>query len=627
MPKAQRNKSYSNTRRYKARLSLEDKHVVNLSRRRLSAVESKVLGRGMKFVPAVKASSEDLYQEVEYDRLRRNVRLHFFFDEESERDRTAFPVPSSFQPPPIRDDGVETILSTFRNDIKLKIMEETAHQETPRNLSHQEWIRLTQIRHEESTLIKPVDKGGGILIMDKDKYVAEGLKHLTRPEYYMELLHPAQPRTIQMVKQLVFDMRMSKSITPKEATYLIPPEECKPRKFYGLPKYHKERASWPDPHMPPLRPIVTNVGTELSRLSQWLDFWIQDLAQQLLKDSLVKDSYDFVDHLQKLTLDRNADVRIVAADVKDLYTNIPHEGAIAAVMEAWKKPSTRSKRPEGRYIEQALRIILERNDMEFAGRYFLQRKGVAMGTNAAPAIANIFMENMDKMVREGKVLMYKRFIDDLIFLWDDREEGLEEFKAELNNVDPNIQLVFSDSKEQNTFLDVNLMITERLAKEGKIDFKVYIKPTDTLQLLHRTSCHPRHTFKGIVKSQLIRYQRLSSRQEDYSASREKLFGVLVNRGYTERELRAVQTEVENTPVLELQRDIGEKSSSLYLIMKWNPVLRNIPRWARERWAELYDSSTGLQERTHRDLVVSWKRPKNIREMVVRASTDAPLQHP
>ena len=36
----------------------------------------------------------------------------------------------------------------------------------------------------------------------------------------------------------------------------------------------------------------------------------------------------------------------------------------------------------------------------------------------------------------------------------------------------------------------------------------YFKPIDTLELLHKKSHHPNHTFKGIIKSQILRYVRI-----------------------------------------------------------------------------------------------------------------------
>ena len=46
--------------------------------------------------------------------------------------------------------------------------------------------------------------------------------------------------------------------------------------------------------------------------------------------------------------------------------------------------------------------------------------------------------------------------------------------------------------------------------------RVFFKETDTHQLLHKNSYHPKHTTRGILKSQLLRFKRISSNHDDYN---------------------------------------------------------------------------------------------------------------
>lgn len=65
--------------------------------------------------------------------------------------------------------------------------------------------------------------------------------------------------------------------------------------------------------------------------------------------------------------------------------------------------------------------------------------------------------------------------------------------------------------------------------EKKISTKVYFKPTDCHALLHKSSYHPKHTFKGIIKSQIIRFYRISSKESDLQDSISVLFRSLRKR--------------------------------------------------------------------------------------------------
>ena len=45
-----------------------------------------------------------------------------------------------------------------------------------RNLKKEEWTAITTLRKNKDIVIKPDDKGGNIVIMNKQDYLEEGLK-------------------------------------------------------------------------------------------------------------------------------------------------------------------------------------------------------------------------------------------------------------------------------------------------------------------------------------------------------------------------------------------------------------------------------------------------------------------
>ena len=63
---------------------------------------------------------------------------------------------------------------------------------------------------------------------------------------------------------------------------------------------------------------------------------------------------------------------------------------------------------------------------------------------------------------------------------------------------------------------------------------MFFKPTDTHQLLHWKSSHPHHTFKGIVKSQIIRFHRNSSNKQNVNEAGSVLFRALKPSEYSTR---------------------------------------------------------------------------------------------
>lgn len=75
-----------------------------------------------------------------------------------------------------------------------------------------------------------------------------------------------------------------------------------------------------------------------------------------------------------------------------------------------------------------------------------------------------------------------------------------------------------------------------------LDTKVHFKPTDTHELLHKKSFHPPHTFKGIIKSQIIRFDRICNNTEDFNTAINTVFTVLHKRGYKRTFTTNVYTE-------------------------------------------------------------------------------------
>ena len=98
------------------------------------------------------------------------------------------------------------------------------------------------------------------------------------------------------------------------------------------------------------------------------------------------------------------------------------------------------------------------------------------------------------------------------------------------------------SENSVSFLDVTIFKGKQFLEKGRLDTKVFFKPTDTHELLHKKSYHPPHTFKGIIKSQILRFKRICSNQEDFEHACKILFSVLCTRGYSKSFLRKIKRD-------------------------------------------------------------------------------------
>lgn len=238
-----------------------------------------------------------------------------------------------------------------------------------------------------------------------------------------------------------------------------------------------------------------------------------------------------------------------------MYTNIETDQGLAAVQRCFDR-YPHKERSDAALIE-LLRIGLTQNDFEFNEEYFLQVKGTAMGKKFAPAYANIYMAEWEETVFPRCSLLpkhYFRYLDDIWGVWAHGRGELQSFISILNNHHSSIKVTIQET--EINFLDTITYKGVNFTWIGILDTKVYFKPTDTDALLHRKSFHPRHTFRGILKAQLLRFHRICSREEDWEDAVRVSFRALRRRGYSGSELRLAK----RTFLQKQEEDLGIRNN-------------------------------------------------------------------
>lgn len=435
-------------------------------------------------------------------------------------------------PQPIRDE-----LSALKTSVgDLKFVGEKS------NLSRSQLGALNHLKNKRHLVIKPADKGGQPVLMNRTDYVFEGERQLKDKNYYVELGSPIYPETSAKILDILNDLGKEGFLSQKQINYLKPPDIARPRQFYLLPKIHKPVEKWTVPgKIPPGRPIVSDCSSISYRAAEFIDFHLKPVANK--HASFIKDTYDFLDKIREVTIPEGA--FLATLDIDSLYTNIETPEGLKAVKEMFEKyPNL--WRPDTKIIE-LLGLCLETNDFLFNDKWYLQVRGCAMGQKYGPQYANIFVASLEERVlakATKKPLVYLRFLDDIFVIWDHSKEDFLDFVKLLNNECATINFKHEINENSVDFLDVTVYKGPRFAKEGILDTKVFFKPTDTHELLHKSSFHPKHTFEGILKSQLIRYFRISSSRENFNETCSTLFQVLrKKRGYSKRFLRSAKSSV------------------------------------------------------------------------------------
>ena len=513
---------------------------VNLSTIELTNSDISVLEKGLTFIPTPKTLPIRSILESK-DRLIRNIKIKSFFQNDRKnydpkiktfQERSTWTPKSSC----LTDDILETIKEI--EDTTIKLIKQTKKVQYNNegelklyevdNLNRDEHNSIIKLRNNDKILIKSADKGGATVIMDKDNYIYEAYRQLNDIKYYKPLDQPIFQENIPRIKNVLRKMKINGCINQKQFDFLSGPLIPRQRIFYLLPKIHKDRNKWTIPNkMPEGRPIVSDVESESYRVSQYIDSFITPLS--IRHPTYLKNTYDFINKIRNATVPD--DCFIVTGDVSALYTNMLHERTLSCIKDRFKTFPD-SSRPD-KYLMELLEITLKNNDFQFYGKNYLQTCGTPMGKVYAPALANIYMLEFDDKATKGfkiQPILFFRYLDDIFFIWTGTKEELLEYETYLNSLIPGIKITLEYSKVSANFLDTTIY-KNTTNDITTLQTRVYFKPTDTHQLLHTTSFHPKHTCRGILKSQLIRFKRISSSWNDYLNTARILFHSLKDRGY------------------------------------------------------------------------------------------------
>jgi hypothetical protein len=208
--------------------------------------------------------------------------------------------------------------------------------------------------------------------------------------------------------------------------------------------------------------------------------------------------------------------------------------------------------------------------------------------------------------------LWKRFIDDIICIWQHGEEELKKFMDYLNNQHNTIKFTFEANKNEIPFLDT---ITYR-TPDNKLGTKVYHKPTDNKQYLHYTSSHPLKQKNSIPYGLLIRSKRICSDPIDHEKEARDIRNKLLRRGYPRILLDEAQTRISNKSRDELLKPtMRQEKETIKCITTYNPSNPPLNEIVRKH-ADILEQ-TRKQNIKKEDIQVIYRRSQNLKDLLVR----------
>ena len=178
-----------------------------------------------------------------------------------------------------------------------------------------------------NTVIKSADKGGNIVIMNKQDYLQEGLKQLSNNNHYETLEEDPTQEYNNQIYQALRQATNLNIIDDKTMNTLYNKSPRTPN-FYMLPKIHKSNN--------PGRSIVNRIGNITDNISAFVDQQIRHLVPRI--PSYLNDTTCLIHILlgKKLAPE---DI-LVTIDIQSLYTNISHTEGMQALNRLLEETNT-----------------------------------------------------------------------------------------------------------------------------------------------------------------------------------------------------------------------------------------------------------------------------------------------
>jgi hypothetical protein len=569
--------------------------------------QMKILSRGLKFLikpPPINLNT--IYSSIN-DTVRK-VRIHEMFKNRSVEksiEEQKFKLPNLNFLPELANAFVEKAIEELYQATNNYIDCFGGFKKKSYNISKKEASAIKELQENNKIIIKPADKNLGITILDKEWYEKECYLNLNNKNNYCKIA----PIWIgMMIPNIIAQLKNALHVLLKDNKYLYnyllsKSEEYTIPDFYIIPKLHKPILAG--------RPIVAGHSWILAPLSRYIAF----LLQPILKNSprFLDSSQKIISEIENVELNKEFPTFLITGDVENMYPNIPINEAIEKLAPLLHNQNSRPLN-----FSRLLKILLKYNIMKFNGEFFLQLNGVAMGTPAAPQIASLFMDLLEAVMwlnlsqRFGSYLkIWKRYIDDILIIWNGPEDYLLEFLDNYNKIHNNIKIVWKRSPWICEFLDLNLLLMD-----NRIIIRSHEKVFNKFLYIPFQSYHPVKSKRGWIKAELLRHARNNTYKKDFLEMKNKFFIRLLARGYPSRFLKPVFDSVKHCDKLRILSDKREKEKRtvIPLILPFNPrfddfALKYILN--SERWRILQKSSFPR-------IVLAWRKPSSLYNKLIRA---------
>ncbi|CAF4678035.1 unnamed protein product, partial [Rotaria socialis] len=383
------------------------------------------------------------------------------------------------------------------------------------------------IRTQSDIIIRRIDKGEGFYLGRKTTMDMKTQEYMNKTEAYQVITTDQCPlmNILHSVENLLDYLLKNKAITSDRRKKLLPDvNKLELAYLYTLPKIHKAGI--------PIRPIISGLHAPVRCISKFLNDLLAPIYLQVAHETTFTNGIDVIRRLEQYAAKGylKSTTKLFTADVENLYTMVPREGGIKALMEFLNKHTKNGK--IGPFtidmILRMARLILDTNYFVYNDKYYHQKRGGAMGSAFTQVFANIYMLEWEQELIQHQASrneIYGRYIDDIFMTTNMNIDEITTLLDKVQHKDPNIKIT-PTTAETVHFLDVAIM-----NDNGHLRTFIYHKPSADPYYLPYTSDHPHRIHRNIPYIGLLRAARFCSNLHDFHLERIRIELTLLLNNY------------------------------------------------------------------------------------------------
>lgn len=453
----------------------------------------ETLGKGLKYVP--KSTVSPLQINTAFNQLKKGALKQL----------------------ELIDDDNPNVIETFNrilNQEKKRVVKR--HLKSRPKEFYRVQAALNYIK-DNSLILKAADKNLGLTAMTKQWYEEQVYTHLSDNTTYTKVNEPNWDNLNKDLKHIL--AKHGKHRLYDELVKL----DHKPAQFHIIPKIHK--------HPVKSRCIIPGHSHVTSMVSKFLAKKLQPIVDKY--PWVINKQIDFVKEMENTRVIHEGLI-LGSLDVESMYTSIDLDNAVKRIKNLLAKYMHVT---ETEFVMDLINWVLNNNFFQYGSQWFLQTKGVAMGTSFAPQFANLYLLTYETEVfsnpnNEWKESFYRRYLDDIFVMTKNASTLFSHFNN-INTWTADLRFTLEIGYIEVNFLDLTVFKGQRYSNSRILDLKLYTKPTNLYLFTDPQSNIPKTYKFGWITGEQIRYIRNNSSYGDYLDSLNNLKLHLSNRNYKE----------------------------------------------------------------------------------------------